>query len=147
MKKFLSIISTQLVRVTGTSMEPTFPKGVWILVNRRSFSKSNRPKRFDVVRFQEPGHRTRFSIKRIVGLPNEDVHLLDGKLFVDGVLLLERPKPTGSSVSSWHWPSQENHYVVLGDKCWPPNITQIDSRTFGRISDELIRGKVIRKLC
>jgi signal peptidase I len=55
----------------------------------------NRLRRGDIVVLQHPVQKNRAYIKRIVGLPNEDLQLKDGLVYLDGGLL-EEPYLDGS---------------------------------------------------
>jgi signal peptidase I len=142
--KVLDSLSTKIVRINGSSMEPTLPDGSWVLVNRRAYGQSRKPVRFDVVRMENPSRRGHWIIKRIVGLPDEEVRLTDGRLFIDGV---ETPEPNltggGANEGQQHewWPRAEE-YVVLGDN----RGASTDSRKFGTVAIGAIRGKVGRRI-
>ena len=80
-------VTLQHVLVEGPSMEPTYFNGQRVWVNTLAY-KLGQPERGDVVVFhfkyredQEP------FIKRIIGLPGEQVEVRDGKVYVDGKLL------------------------------------------------------------
>ncbi|MEM6331421.1 MAG: S26 family signal peptidase [Planctomycetota bacterium] len=71
------------VRVGGSEKpiedEPTF-SGDRILVNKFIYSFAD-PQRWDVVVFKYPGNAVRNYIKRLVGLPNEDLLLAGGDVY------------------------------------------------------------------
>lgn len=142
--RILDILTAKLVRVNGPSMEPTFPDGSWVVVNRRAFSWPGKPKRFDVVRFEDPSQRGRWLVKRVVGLPDEEVALRDGRLEVNGDAVQE-PHLAGladglSGTHEW-WPCT-NEYVLLGDN----RDASTDSRKFGTVPIGAFRGRVVRRV-
>lgn len=142
--RILDILTTKLVRVGGASMEPTVPDGSWVLVSRRAFNWPRKPERFDVVRFEDPSKPGRWLLKRVVGLPDEEVRLRDGQLEINGALV-EEPYLDGSyagpgPLHEW-WPCT-NEYVLLGDN----RLASTDSRKFGAVPVDAVRGKVVRKL-
>ncbi len=50
-----------------------------------------RPERWDVIVFRDPANPRQHYIKRVVGLPNETIEILDGDVFIDG--RIERKPP------------------------------------------------------
>lgn len=142
--KILDILSLKLVRIGGASMAPTFEDGSWALVNRRAFSWPRKPERFDIVRFEDPSKPGRWLLKRIVGLPDEEVCLQDGRLEINGSRVEEphlsesREEPSGRH--EW-WPCT-NEYVLLGDN----RAASTDSRKFGTVPIGAFKGKVTRRL-
>lgn len=75
------------IRVTGTSMFPTYRNGQVRLVNLLSFRKAE-PQRGDIVAVQFAG-RDILLLKRIIALPGETVQVVDGQIHVDGQKLIE----------------------------------------------------------
>lgn len=75
------------IRVTGTSMYPTYKNGQIRLVSLLSFRNSE-PQRGDIVAVQFAG-RDILLIKRIVGLPGERVQVVDGRIHINGEPLIE----------------------------------------------------------
>ena len=64
-------------------MEPSIIEGSWVISFRSGFRRRV-PSRFDVVRLEDPRMAGHWILKRIVGLPGEEVLLKDGELFIDG---------------------------------------------------------------
>jgi signal peptidase I len=82
---------------TGRELETTFRSraGDRIFVMKYLYSVYD-PKRFDVVVFKNPTDPTQNFIKRLIGLPNEQLALIDGDVFV------RTPKPDDrKDVSPW----------------------------------------------
>lgn len=133
------MLSIQLVRIRGRSMEPSINEKTWVVVKRTGFRRRN-PRRFDVVRLEDPNAPNHWILKRIVGLPNEEVSLLAGELIIDGEPVVDEfaycPDPLTDN-HEW-WPGSDE-YVVLGDN--RPGST--DSRQFGPIKRSAIRGRVV----
>jgi signal peptidase I len=50
------------------------------------------PKRWDVIVFKNPPEPTINYIKRLVGLPGEKVHIIDGDVYIDGQISRKPPK-------------------------------------------------------
>lgn len=66
-------------RVVGPSMEPCLADGDWLFVQKEE------PKHDDLVVFVEPG-TGKYAIKRVAGVPGEAVQIVDGDLYLDGVV-------------------------------------------------------------
>ncbi|HAF27323.1 MAG TPA: signal peptidase I [Lachnospiraceae bacterium] len=79
----------QRIAVDGMSMEPTLYNGDNLIINKISYD-SNEPERFDVVVFPFSGDEGTFYIKRIIGLPGENIRIDDeGKIYINGEELKE----------------------------------------------------------
>jgi signal peptidase I len=136
----IELLSVQFVKVRGRSMEPTIDEGAWVVTFRAGFRRRD-PRRFDVVRFDNPYESPMWEIKRIVGLPGEEVALRGGELFVDHQLVAEPHAYCPDSVGDkYEWWLRDDEYVVLGDNRGPST----DSRKFGPVKRESIRGRVRR---
>ena len=71
-----------MCRFSNTLKRGTAPaSGDRILVHKYIYNFSN-PRRWDVVVFKNPMDPKINYIKRLVGLPNEEIHLLDGNIYV-----------------------------------------------------------------
>jgi signal peptidase I len=127
------------VRVTGISMEPTYPDGRIKLVNRLIYRYSA-PQRGDIVSIGEYGQtRREMYMKRIVALPGETYFIRDGFLHVNGQRLEE---PYVVNRARWQVPPTtlgEDEYLVIGDN---RGMHQMH-HTFGRVERQYIVGKVI----
>ena len=126
--------------VEGTSMEPSFSKGQYLLVNKVSYHFRS-PQRGDVIIFQPPAPSHGPYIKRIIGLPGERVEIKEGKVYIYGRELKETingkkleqiPYSDNCSVTL-----SADQYFVLGDN--RPHST--DSRKWGPVAKENIIGK------
>lgn len=139
------MVRYKLIRITENSMEPTLTNGQIYLMKR--FSKNNRKllKRKDIVVFKEPVGKNKNFVKRIIGLPGETVQILN-----TGVLLVNKETintefelySSGIEEIKYEWILGPKEYVLLGDN----REDSIDSRRFGAISEELLIGKVSRKI-
>ena len=68
------------VRVNGTSMDPTLKNGEIMILNKIKYNK-NDIKRFDIVVVKMDKE---LLIKRVIGLPNEEIKYVDNKLYING---------------------------------------------------------------
>ena len=72
--------------VDGASMLPTLADGESVLAVRPRYG-CNQLRRGDIVVLRRSAPDSGISIKRIVGLPNEDLRLEDGLVYLDTVLV------------------------------------------------------------
>src|SRR5665648_271819 len=75
--------------VSGESMFSTFNDGEYLIVDEISYITGN-PHRGDVIIFHYPLDPKRFFIKRIIGMPNEEISINNGK-----VTILNKDNPNG----------------------------------------------------
>lgn len=66
--------------VNGTSMQPTLHNGDRLLINKLKFLVET-PSRNEVVTFQDPDNSKRFLVKRVVGLPGDQIEIRNGVLY------------------------------------------------------------------
>ena len=131
--------SLRVFAVTGDSMEPSFRSGDYLLVDRRG-PLARRPARGAVVVVRDPRDRGQLYLKRVVGLPGEELALEEGAAYVNGVHLPEPylgglPASPGLEGRSWRLGTDE--YLVLGDN----RAHSTDSRQFGPLGRDLILGR------
>lgn len=120
------------IRVNGTSMVPTLqPKDIMIL-NRTAYYTKN-PKRFDIVVVNLEEEKV---IKRVIGLPGEEIEYRDNTLYVNGKKVKENIKNLDTAdYKSGKIP--RNSYLVLGDN----RRGSYDGRMFGFVKKSQIEGK------
>lgn len=70
-------------KIPSESMENTIMTDDKLVANRLAYRKAE-PKRGDIVVFKYPVDEEKLYIKRIIGLPNETVDIIDGKIYIDG---------------------------------------------------------------
>lgn len=132
--------------VSGSSMVPTFQNGDYLIVDEISYRLKN-PERFDVIVFRYPHDQTKFFIKRIIGLPNEEIVINNGIVTIinpehpDG-FILDQPYVKNESKSNEHLKLKENEYFVMGDN----RSASSDSRYWGALTKNLIMGKAFIRL-
>jgi signal peptidase I len=135
-----ALLSSRRYVVRGDSMRPTLESGHHLLVRRMSNADPG-PRLGDLVIIRDPRHAGKRHLKRIVGRPGEEVRILDGMLFVDGVHLAEPflgGLPSDLGVGERVWRLGSGEYFALGDN----RLRSTDSREHGPISAGLIVGKV-----
>jgi len=127
--------------VDGQSMQPTFQDQEYILVDKLSY-RFREPNRGDVIVFHPPGEQQENFIKRVIGLPGEQIDIQDGKIYVNGQLISETYTLEENSIdldlnSSISRSLGDNEYYVLGDN---RNHSK-DSRELGAIERNRIIGR------
>ncbi len=145
-------------RVPSSSMEPTLhcaKPGAWceatfndrIVANRLAYRFGD-PKRRDIVVFNAPPSTAKCGsgeggtfVKRLIGLPGEQVSERNGTIFIDGKALDEPYiQPALRDHESGTWPRiSAGHYFVMGDD----RVHSCDSRTWGTVSRSSLIGPVI----
>jgi signal peptidase I len=133
--------------VKGASMEPSFHDHEYLIVDEISY-RFNEPLRGQVVVFRYPRNPQEYYIKRIIGLPGEQVQIKDGRVYIynqkhaDGLMLIEEYLPEGlltMSDTESRITVGDGEYFVLGDN---RNASK-DSRFFGPVNKSFITGKIL----
>jgi len=135
---FLDFVTSRRIRVGGDSMLPTFQPGDKAIVSPREY-KLGSPDRFDVVILKSVDGR-QAEIKRIVGLPGEEVMVRNKQLVIDGE---DVDQPVDGSDSGTHlWVLQSDEFIVLGDN----RRVSVDSRKYGPVRKDQILGPIVRRM-
>lgn len=130
--------SLQSFRVEGASMETSLHDGQYLLVNKLVY-RFRSPNRGDVIIFTHPsGHSSSPYVKRVVGLPGEEVEVKDGRVYIDGSLLDEPEYILSTRQGCDPTVVGDDEYFVLGDN----RDHSSDSRDFGPTPRDNIIGKV-----
>lgn len=107
----------QRTEVSGTSMYPTLDDGDNLIVDKISY-RFNDPQRYDIIVFPFQYKEKTYYIKRIIGLPGEEVQVIDGYVYVNGRELGEtygREVMEDAGLASEPIELGEDEYFVLGD--------------------------------
>jgi signal peptidase I len=135
---FIIMFLYQPVRVEGTSMLPMLQDQDRLFVNKMAYRVGD-IHRGDVVVFLYPHDHTKSYIKRVIGLPGDDLRIVQGRVFVNGKQIEEEYVParfedTRSQPDTVLLPHE---YWVMGDH----RSISSDSRDFGPVERNLIYGK------
>jgi signal peptidase I len=123
--------------VRGNSMTPGIHDGDRILVEPWSHLFAG-VARGDVVVLRSPVDPTVDYIKRVIGVPGDQVVIAAGRVWVNGELL-DEPYAVPGEGDVFQWTRvAEDHYFVLGDN--RPHSS--DSREFGLVPARSLRGRV-----
>lgn len=132
--------------VSGASMVPTFEQNEYVVIDKLSYRMSE-PGRGDIIIFRYPLDTSQYFIKRIVGLPGEEVNIQNGIVTVTGdsgvARILDEPYRS-SSVSARPMDTvlAEDEYFVLGDN----RAASSDSREWGPLQKKHIVGRAFVSL-
>lgn len=116
-------------------MLPNFTDGELLLTEKVTYRFQD-IERGDVVVFQAPGARKVDFIKRIIGLPGDNIEIENGSVFINGKRLKE-PYETQSTDGNLKINVGEDQFFVLGDN----RMASSDSRSFGPIKKDTIKGR------
>ena len=126
------------VRVEGFSMLPTLQDGEFVLVNRLAY-RLGEHQRGDIVVFHHPsGQKEEDLIKRIIGIPGDQIVAENGMVSVNGTRLKEEYIKEAPSYTG-EWTVPEGQLFVLGDN----RNNSSDSHQWGFVPYEDVIGKAI----
>ena len=133
---FLVRLAVQNFRIEMQSMEPNLHEGQSIIVSKLVYYL-HPPERGDIIVFHAPSSPGKDYIKRVIGLPGEEVEIREGQVYINGARL-EETYITKPGTRSWG-PEVvgEAEYFVLGDNRNNSN----DSRNWGMLDGDAIVGK------
>ncbi len=131
--------------VEGSSMDPTFKDGDYLIVDQISY-RFEHPERGDVIIMKYPGDTSKSFIKRVIGLPEDTISIKNGKVFVTS----KNGNIIEMDDSYVKFPKQDNfnvvlktqEYFVLGDN----RAGSSDSRYWGPLPEEDIVGRPLLRL-
>jgi signal peptidase I len=135
-----ALTSIQPVRIQGTAMLPALKHDDRVLFSRNV----DKLGRGDIILFYYPMNTSLSYIKRVIGLPNDELEIRDGKVLINGQVLNEPyvdPKFNSSQRSGPITRVPGDGYFVMGDNRDNSN----DSRNWGSVPRKLIYGKFLRK--
>ena len=131
--------------VQGSSMEPSFHNLDYLLIEKVSDHLKNGYARGSVIVFHPPGQPRQNFIKRVVGLPNEQLFIRNNQVLVQNqdnpqgfVLAEDYLLPDTVTEGTIEVSLGANDYYLLGDN----RANSKDSRSFGQISKKEIIGQV-----
>ena len=139
----INLFLARATRVSGQSMEPNLHTDQRLIVEKLSYNPFLRqyvgfsgPQRGDVV-VLELQSQDELLIKRVIGLPGDEVTIQTGHVFVNGQVLAEPYLSADSSGSFGPVTVPPLHIFVLGDNRDFSN----DSRSFGTVPLRHIVGR------
>jgi len=135
----------QLYEVVGNSMLPTFTDKEQLIAEKISVNINN-IERGDIIIFKNMNENGRLLIKRIIGLPGDNLKIQDGDVFINENLLTEDYLSDDTVTNGKRileegpeYKIPQDSYVVMGDNREESN----DSREWGYVKKENIVGRVV----
>ena len=124
-------------RVEGSSMENTLCSGDVVLITRFDYLFGRTPERGDIVECRFPD-RSDVYIKRVIGVPGDEVVYSDGRGYINGELISES-YATGP-LEDYAAQLGEDEYLVLGDNRGESYDSRADE--IGFLSADCFMGRV-----
>jgi len=151
---FIRAFVIQAYKIPSGSMEPTLLVGDHILVNKfiygikapfinKTIIPLSEPKRGDIIVFIYPLDRKKDFIKRVIGLPGEQIEIINKKIFINGKLFdgpfgaYGKNSRKNNNLGPIIVPS--NGLFVMGDN----RDHSYDSRYWGFVPLEFVKGKAM----
>ncbi len=133
--------------VEGASMKDTLSSNDNLIVNKLLFRFTD-PKRFDIIVFYPYGRdEEEYYVKRVIGLPGEEVRIEGPDIYINGEVLEEdygKDPISFAGIAEEPLVLGEDEYFVMGDN----RSHSMDSRDedVGPVKRELIEGKAILRI-
>ncbi|MFW2331706.1 MAG: signal peptidase I [Nitrospinota bacterium] len=135
----------QAFKIPSESMMETLLVGDHLLIDKLIY-RFKEPKRHDIVVFNYPKDPDIIFIKRLIGLPGDEISIVGEQVYVNSNPIDEPyavwTKTATSSGQFYRFGPitvPENSYFMMGDN---RNFSS-DSRVWGTLPEELIKGKAI----
>jgi signal peptidase I len=125
------------VRVENISMQPTLFQGEFVLVNKLAY-KVGQPHHGDVIVFHYPRNPKEDYIKRLIGLPMDEVRIEKGKVYINNVPL-DEPYIATPPAYNGSWVVPADNFFVLGDN----RNQSSDSHVWGYVPIDQVVGKAL----
>ncbi len=132
-------------KIPTGSMKPTFMEGDRIFVDKISY-RFHAPKRGDIIVFKYPLDKKKDFVKRLAGLPGDQIKIDHGKLMINGEVMDDAPFAEHYYYNRNDWQfGKENQvitvpdgsYFALGDN----SAQSSDSRYWGFVPDKNMVGR------
>lgn len=125
------------IRVDGQSMVPTFKDGEFVIVDKISY-RFHDARRGDVIVFHYPRDPQQEYIKRVIGLPGDQIDIRNGKVYVNGSVLNE-PYINAQPRYELQTVVPAGELFVLGDN----RNNSSDSHDWGTVPEDFVVGKAV----
>ena len=121
--------------VEGACMEPNLYTGQRVLVMKSAYWFDD-PHRGEVIIFKSTQDPDRTLIKRVIGMPGDNIAITDGEVYINGSPL-DEPYAQGFTSPDSTKVVPAGNYFVMGDN----RESSTDSRSWGMLPRENIIGK------
>jgi signal peptidase I len=133
-------LTTARFIVEGSSMEPTLHTGQYLLIDRLGY-QFGEPRHGDIVVFHYPINPVDDYVKRVIGVPGDEVRIQSSSVFVNGQVISE-PYIVSDGMFlgegyAGKWEIPDGRYFVMGDN----RSHSSDSRSWGLLDRANIIGK------
>ena len=118
-------------------MEPSLHDGEFVVVNRLAYQLGE-AEHGDIVVFRFPLDPQRRFIKRVIGLPGDQVSVLNGVVRVNGVPV-DEPYVAAPPRYNGEWVVEQSNLFVLGDN----RNNSSDSQNWGLLPLQEVIGKAV----
>lgn len=125
------------VRVDGFSMLPTLQDGEFVLVNKIAY-RVGAPARGDIIVFRSTTVADLDLVKRVIGLPGDQIAIHNGKVILNGQALSEAYINASPNYQG-NWTVPNGYLFVLGDN----RNDSSDSHQWGYLPLQNIIGKAL----
>lgn len=125
------------IRVDGHSMVPTFKDGEFVIVDKISYHFHD-PSRGDVIVFHYPRDPQQEYIKRVIGLPGDQIDVSNGSVYVNGSKLNE-PYINAEPLYELQTVVPAGELFVLGDN----RNNSSDSHDWGTVPEDFVVGRAV----
>jgi signal peptidase I len=124
------------IKVESVSMQPTLYEGDFVFVNKLAY-RLGKPQRGDIIVFRYPPDPTQIPyIKRVIGLPGDQIVISNGEVNINGQRLTE-PYIAAPPARGGNWTVPPDSLFVMGDN----RNNSSDSRSWGFVPYDNIIGK------
>lgn len=149
----IAVVAVVLIRsfiaqpflVSGSSMEPSFHHGDYLLVDELTYNFRS-PQRGEIVVFRDPTTNSSYFIKRVIGLPGEHILIDENGVAIgtDGedLILIEEYILDTRTLRRYEVELGSDEYFVMGDN----RAFSFDSRNWGPLHEDAITGLVRLRL-
>ena len=125
-------------QVSGSSMSPHVSSGEFVMIDTLAY-RLHMPSRGDIVTFRHDGATPELYIKRVIGIPGDQIRIEHGIVYVNGTRLNEPYVQFSDDRSEAAVTVPPDNVYVLGDN----RAVSEDSRAFGPVPDSALTGKAI----
>jgi len=125
--------------IAEASMRPALFPGDYVIARRHRFAHPRGLRRGDIVILPHPEVTDMELVKRVVGVPGEEIVVSDGRVHVDNVALAE-PWADGPTGPDGSWRLRADQFFLLGDN---RAFSTADSRQLGTVDASLIASRVV----
>ena len=144
---FITTFVFNAAEVKGDSMSPTLEEGDRLIIKKYEVVLETEDyKRGDIIVFESPlENDDKYYIKRVIGLPGDKITISNGRLNINDIEIEEpyisKDAFTESLAFGDNYIVSENELFVMVDNRLPGKSN--DSRSFGSVSLETIKGKIV----